>query len=172
MGEYVYRAQQEYIDGEDIKCQDSNSEDTISAHVHNGSKNIRTRFISTTGRVGVAKYKYSRGNCKEKCKRAPIILIDLKKLREKKGVKIHDFRDPELLTKELDNLARNYALADREITIEGNIPADCCRKIPPLIVDIISLLDLNTCSTEVEKKIDRGSNADIRTCFRIWRYIN
>ena len=77
MGEYVYRTQAEYEDGRNIECKDSSSKKSVNVHVGMGSQqNIKTRFVSATGRISIAKYKYSQAENR----RNPIILIDLKLL--------------------------------------------------------------------------------------------
>lgn len=138
MGEYVYRAQDEYKNGEPIKCKKPESEICLQDHIGIASKKKSngSRFISTTGRIGVAKYKYSGE------KRSPIILIDLGALKEDKPGsvgEIFDFRDDETI-KKLTKWT-NYVRADREVTVENFIPAEYCRKIPPLIIDILAGLD-------------------------------
>lgn len=158
MGEYVYRAQDEYKNGEPIKCKKPESKVTLQGHIGIASKKKSngSKFISTTGRIGVAKYKYSGE------KRSPIILIDLGKLKEKKPEsvgEIFDFRVRETRDKLLRNEPKNFACADREITVENCspdgkcIPAEYCRKIPPLLIDILACLD----------KLVTDSNASIRS---------
>lgn len=141
MGEYLYRTQEEYKNGEAIKCTNPESKVTIKQHIENGSKKNSkgSRFISTTGKISIAKYKYSQ----TKNKRNPIILIDLKKLKELKAEKIYDFRTDESLLNMLTGKGKNYVKADRETTIESDIPAECCKKIPPLIADILSAFELD-----------------------------
>lgn len=157
MGEYVYRTQEKYENGNAIMCKNPNSNITIDTYIKNGSR-IGSRFISTTKKISIAKYKYSQGENK----RNPIILIDFKKLKElkdkelkdkkSKGEKskdemyIYDFVDDETLVELLNRLtvsSRNFVKADREVTIVGDIPAECCKKIPPLIADILSAFELD-----------------------------
>lgn len=140
MGEYVYRAQDEYKNGEPIKCKKPESKITLQGHIGIASKKKSngSRFISTTGRIGVAKYKYSGE------KRSPIILIDLGALKEDKPGsvgEIFDFRDDETIKKLKKGSGSNYVRADREVIVENFIPAEYCRKIPPLIIDILAGLD-------------------------------
>lgn len=141
MGEYVYRAQNEYINGTSIECKNRKSKRSVSFHIRKGT-DVKTRFISTTGRISIAKYKYSRGK-DEIPKRTPIVLIDFEKLKELKDAKeIYDFRDKSTRDETIEDAARNFARADREVTIEEYIPAECCKKIPPLMVDILSELEV------------------------------
>lgn len=145
MGEYVYRAQNEYINGTSIICINQNSDKDVNNHIANGTQNKEqgTRFISTTGRISIAKYKYSRGK-DEIPQRTPIVLIDFEKLKEIKDAKeIYDFRDESKREMHLTKKAQNFARADREVTIEKDIPAECCKKIPPLMVDILSILEFD-----------------------------
>lgn len=151
MGEYVYRTQAEYENGRNIECKDPSSKKSVNVHVGMGSQqNIKTRFVSATGRISIAKYKYSQAENR----RNPIILIDLKKLKElKKEGQIYDFRREQTRLTELTVANRNLAKADREVVTEYTIPAECCKKIPPLITDILSSLDM---LVNDEPKIDKS----------------
>lgn len=143
MSNYVYRAVLEnYSKEEGIKCKEKDSDKSLSYHVNFGSKkNVKTKFISTSKKIGIAAYKYAIGKANEnRNKRAKIVLIDLDKLP--KGQKYYDLTNDSVLKEQkINRMSKNYCKSDAEVTIEGDIGPECIKEIPPMLVDILFALE-------------------------------
>ncbi len=80
--------------------------------------------------------------------RKNIILIDWDKLKENNAT-VYDCSSDEAwkelksngTVKGISTTAMNFAKASQEMIIEGKIPADCFRVIPPILVDVIDTLN-------------------------------
>lgn len=153
---WIFRADANYKEGQNVVCKNPNRKKNVHDHVTQGSK-IGTRFISTTAELSVAALKFSHGDIAEKReKRAPIILIDFRKLkalgtqesRYSDEQQIYDFTDEKQIEEHLGEVAHNLARSDREIVVNRLIPAECCKEIPPMMVDILMAL-----RTDIEDSI-------------------
>lgn len=163
---YLFRADSTYKEGESITCKDPKSKKRVHDHVTYGTTR-KTRFISTTGELSVAAMKFSLGEPKlSSPKRAPIVLIDFEKLRTIKQQEqaemplIYDFTDEEQVEEHLQGNTPNLARADREVVIDTIIPAECCKEIPPLLVDILLALKTEI-GDDVETRHSKGELLEV-----------
>lgn len=182
MSKYVYRAHTRDLENGCIFPSDiENQENDLNKHIAQGSKNIKTKYISTTESLEIAMFKYAPGqkNIKDQFGyqyKGKIYAIDLDNL-EKKNINYYMYNDPSLSqmvnsTKNVTRLNRQYAFsdgtiikqsakdyieADKEVIIDGIIPDDCITYIPPEIADILWILekkdnDLNIIENLLGKK--------------------
>lgn len=165
---YLFRADGNYKEGQGLVCKNPKANYTVNQHVGAGT-DIATKFISTTAKISIAAIKYSQGEkIDSNGKRAKVVLIDFGKLKSlenqqnlpKKEQYIYDFTDEEQVEKYLrGRFQQNAARSDREVTVNGRIPPECCKEIPPIFVDILTALEtdiennLSDCDEEKRKQI-------------------
>lgn len=166
MSRYVYRAHTRDLEDNCIFPSDiENQENNLHKHIFQGSKNIKTKYISTTESLEIAMFKYAPGqkNIADQfgsTNRGKIYAIDLNKLDEK-NIKYYMHNDPSLLKninleKNVTRLNKEYAFsdgtiikqnakdyieADKEVIIDGTIPSECITYIPAEIADVLWMLE-------------------------------
>lgn len=147
----LFKAIDGYNENTDLMPLDINSKIPLKKHLLEGTihktksgtftSKPKTRFQSTTKKIAVAAYKYAPGPIDNpNYRRSKIVLIDLPD-----NVTRYNFTDPvefKNITKGWLGVERvkNFVEADREVTVEGMIPKECVREIPPIFVDILALL--------------------------------
>lgn len=165
MANYVYRAVLEnYSKEEGIKCKEKDSDKSLSYHVNFGSKkNVKTKYISTSKKIGIAAYKYAIGKVNEnRIKRSKIVLIDLDKLPKEQ--KYYDLTDETVLKEQkISRMSKNYCKSDAEVTIEGDIGPECVKEIPPMLVDILFALESSGNANKMfyDMLLDRVAEGDM-----------
>ena len=165
MANYVYRAVLEnYSKEEGIKCKEKDSDKSLSYHVNFGSKkNVKTKYISTSKKIGITAYKYAIGKVNEdRIKRSKIVLIDLDKLPKEQ--KYYDLTDENVLKEhKISRMSKNYCKSDAEVTIEGDIGPECVKEIPPMLVDILFALESSGNANKMfyDMLLDRVAEGDM-----------
>ena len=165
MANYVYRALLEnYSKEEGIKCKEKDSDKSLSYHVNFGSKkNVKTKYISTSKKIGITAYKYAIGKVNEdRIKRSKVVLIDLDKLPKEQ--KYYDLTDENVLKEhKISRMSKNYCKSDAEVTIEGDIGPECVKEIPPMLVDILYALESSGNANKMfyDMLLDRVAEGDM-----------
>lgn len=168
LSKYLFRADGSYKSGEDVMAKDVNSDVSALQHIAQGSKNVKSKYISTTKKVATA-VTYSLGVVKknknkiidgvEDHVRTPVLLIDCEKL-EKHGAVLHDaevLKSDSLKSATPENrafweeqkenygqylrMAQKFAPSSREVLVEDKIPSDCVKEIPMICVDMLEALE-------------------------------
>ena len=170
---FLYRADMEYETGKGIKRELENDEDyekSITTYIMIGSTwdNDEQPFISLTENAGVATwYALSIGFENQfEMPRKPVLLVDMKAVEEKTGLKGIDLRNEEDYKRakkksELDkqtllDSGYNNVRASHEIIIQTTkdnhqIPEECIREIPSYLVDILQSFDFAKRRTNSER---------------------